>query len=751
MTTEEMLAGFWPEWHIEKQLGKGAYGVVYEAVRNDFAGESRAAIKVIRIPENESEVDSLRADGLTIDDTRAYLSGIVNDFVGEIQLMDTFKGVQNIVSVEDYKVVENPDKIGWTIFIRMELLTPLNVYIGDFPMPEKAVAQLGIDMCSALEICERQHVIHRDIKPENIFVNQYGDYKLGDFGVARRLENLAGGLSKKGTYNYMAPEIEKGANYDQTVDIYSLGLVLYRFLNRRMLPFLTPETQMSPNERMNAVQRRLSGEALPAPVDASAGMAEIILRACAFEPSRRFQNPREMKKALNAIINDSYVPGSAAATPAPAQTQTMAADSLDKTMSVRHAPAAGTEQAVNGSVPPQPVYQQQTPPQPLNADSLNKTMSVRHAPPAGNEQAVKGNVPPQPAYQQQTPQPSLNADSLNKTMSVRHAPAAGQEQAVNGNVPPQPAYQQQTPPPPAYQQQTPPPVRNQGQQQAAPNPYAGQSTVYQVGEFGAKKKKKGMPLVVKILLIIVCVIWALSIFTGVGGVIAEVFFGSKDPKETVTEPSSEEETTKTMTESSKESGNEAEESEKKEAGKLSDKVSDPFEPADQTDLTQEQDQPGELSENTAAGPRIEDFDWFINFMLVHGDEDLPAVDYILRSEEIQGEWKCLISEGAEGEVEDITEFFNGQGILCNTDMTFEGKTGEAVFYPYMMFEDLDHMQEDPRDPFTYDCTFENMVLTAEGDAGETFYAMFYRDGNTQRGFGTYTLPDGTEWGIMFTR
>ncbi|MCR4655915.1 MAG: hypothetical protein K5770_06785 [Lachnospiraceae bacterium] len=126
----DVISSVWPEWSVVKQLGKGAYGVVYEAVRTDYTVESKAAIKVIKIPANDSEIESLRADGLSEDDTRSYLTGIVNDFVGEIQLMESLKGIQNIVSVEDYKVVEHKDRVGWTILIRMELLTPLTPLSG---------------------------------------------------------------------------------------------------------------------------------------------------------------------------------------------------------------------------------------------------------------------------------------------------------------------------------------------------------------------------------------------------------------------------------------------------------------------------------------------------------------------------------------------------------------------------------------------------------------------------------------------
>ena len=301
----DMLKQIWPEWEIEgKPLGKGAFGMVYKAVRSDHNVRSYAAIKEISIPSDEYEIDSLRADGLDMDATKTFLHSIVDDFINEIQLMESLKGTQNIVSVEDYKVVKNPDEIGWTIFIRMELLTPFNKYILDKKLSEQDVIKLGCDICSALEICGQRNIIHRDIKPENIFVNDFGFYKLGDFGIARRLENLTGGLSQKGTFNYMAPEVAKSTNYDSRVDIYSLGVVLYRLLNGNRLPFLYNEQQlMNPNERKKAIDRRLRGEPLPAPCDASPAMTQVILRACAYEPNDRFATATEMKQALMNVAN----------------------------------------------------------------------------------------------------------------------------------------------------------------------------------------------------------------------------------------------------------------------------------------------------------------------------------------------------------------------------------------------------------------------------------------------------------------
>ena len=72
------------------------------------------------------------------------------------------------------------------------------------------------------------------------------------------------GLSKKGTYTYMAPEVFKGEEYGPSVDLYSLGIVMYRYLNKNRTPFLPPfPDPISPRDRDEALRLRMSGEKLP--------------------------------------------------------------------------------------------------------------------------------------------------------------------------------------------------------------------------------------------------------------------------------------------------------------------------------------------------------------------------------------------------------------------------------------------------------------------------------------------------------
>ena len=120
--------------------------------------------------------------------------------------------------------------------------------------------------------------------------------------------------------------------------------MLYRLLNGNRLPFLDTEKQLlNPNERRNAVDRRLRGEDLPAPCDTSPAMADLILRACAYDPNMRFSTATEMKKALQSVANGTY----RISTNKMDRTRGVnkPVESYDSTWSVRKAPAASNQES----------------------------------------------------------------------------------------------------------------------------------------------------------------------------------------------------------------------------------------------------------------------------------------------------------------------------------------------------------------------------------------------------------------------
>ena len=233
---KELPVSAWPEWKIIEKIGEGSFGKVYKAQRTERGKSFYSAIKIINIPGSQSELNSVRSETGDEQSTRQYFQNLVEECIQEISTMEYFRGNSYIVSVEDFKVMEYLDVIGWEISIRMEYLTSFMDYCAEKQLTEKEVIKLGMDLSKALEYCRKLKIIHRDIKPENIFVSRFGDFKLGDFGIARELERTMSGFSKKGTYSYMAPEMYKGEKYDSRVDIYSLGIVLYRLMNHNSNP-----------------------------------------------------------------------------------------------------------------------------------------------------------------------------------------------------------------------------------------------------------------------------------------------------------------------------------------------------------------------------------------------------------------------------------------------------------------------------------------------------------------------------------
>ena len=292
---------FFGEWRIKRFIGAGSYGRVFEIERRDeFDTVYTGALKAVTIPSSQGELDEILADGMDMNGASTYFRDYVKELNREIALMSKLKGHSNIVSYEDHKMFPHEDGVGWDILIRMELLTPITSYLKqNHTFTRREVIQLGMDLCKALEICQRYNIIHRDIKPANIFISETEDFKLGDFGVAR----IASASTRAGTVNYMAPEVFRGEKYTSNVDIYSLGLVMYQLLNNNRMPLYPPYPQpITPSSRERAQAQRLSGAALPPPANAEGRLAEIVLKACAPDPAQRYDSPTVMRQALEAIL-----------------------------------------------------------------------------------------------------------------------------------------------------------------------------------------------------------------------------------------------------------------------------------------------------------------------------------------------------------------------------------------------------------------------------------------------------------------
>ena len=225
-----------PGWEVVRKIGEGSFGGVYEIQRKLPDGRvETAALKKMSIPRDQEEVYVLQSQSFSGEQITAYFKKQMEELVREYLFMQKLSGCPNVVSCQDVRYSPHEDGIGWDIYIRMELLTPLKKYVTD-QYSEYQVLRLGLDMCRALIACESVKIIHRDIKPDNIMVSSDGTFKLGDFGIAKTSEKTQTG-TMAGTYNYMAPEVANQKRYGLAADIYSLGMVLYWMMNNKTMPF----------------------------------------------------------------------------------------------------------------------------------------------------------------------------------------------------------------------------------------------------------------------------------------------------------------------------------------------------------------------------------------------------------------------------------------------------------------------------------------------------------------------------------
>ncbi len=287
---------------VDEKIGSGGFGTVYRVSKKNASGTYIRALKHITLPNQKQYADVLNSMGGDFSKADDYFAGVLNEIVNEIQIISTLSeaGIQNIVRYYENDIVETKSPKRYDIYILMECLTPFTDYLYQNELKVSDVIKLGKDILTALISCHEHKVIHRDIKDDNIFVSADGTYKLGDFGISKMLKDRAKAESMKGTPNFIAPEVYLGKEqYDETVDVYSLGIVLYKLLNKMRNPFLPDfPQQYNSNDEDLAFEMRMKGETPKLPFEAKNALGEAIVKAIS-KRSERFDSAKDF---LNAIV-----------------------------------------------------------------------------------------------------------------------------------------------------------------------------------------------------------------------------------------------------------------------------------------------------------------------------------------------------------------------------------------------------------------------------------------------------------------
>lgn len=260
--TRADLEARFPQLEIIGLIGRGGMGAVYQARQKSL--DRLVALKVL--PRRASRDPSF-----------------AERFVREARTMARLNH-PHVVTVYEFGEVDE------LYFFMMEFVDGANLrsLMNEGGLRSTEALSIVSQVCDALQYAHEMGIVHRDIKPENVLIDQRGQVKIADFGLAKILSKpltdvtLTGVHQIVGTPQYMAPEqMEKPTEVDHRADIYSLGVVFYELLTGELPLGRFP----LPSER--------------AGVDAD--LDDVVLRTLAKEPSLRFQSATEVKTACGAI------------------------------------------------------------------------------------------------------------------------------------------------------------------------------------------------------------------------------------------------------------------------------------------------------------------------------------------------------------------------------------------------------------------------------------------------------------------
>ena len=294
-----MLDGFALGGPISSHSGVSCY----PAMR--AGSEERYIVKTISIPASQVQLEALLLTGAYPDAeaARAYFKDLAKGIRSEIEILEKCAARRGFLAFQNSQIVPMEEGVGYEVYLLSYYKRTLARHLKREPLTHLSAVNLGIDICAALSLCREMGWLYVDLKPENIFINtDTQSYHLGDLGFVALDSLKYASLPDRYRSDYTAPEIgDAFATLNTTMDTYALGLVLYQIYNNAQLPFDSQESK-------DALMKQLAaGEPLPPPAYADCELAEIICKACSYDPAQRWQTPDEMAEALISYMKRNGV------------------------------------------------------------------------------------------------------------------------------------------------------------------------------------------------------------------------------------------------------------------------------------------------------------------------------------------------------------------------------------------------------------------------------------------------------------
>ncbi|MEQ8524132.1 serine/threonine-protein kinase [Gracilimonas sp.] len=258
------------KYQVSEVIGQGGMGMVYKAHRADGEFERSVAIKVV-------------SEYFTSE-------GMLNRFRQERQILAKLNH-PNIAVLFDGGVSE-----AGRPYLVMELISgkPITEYCEDKNSGLSERIELIKKLCSTVQYAHQNLVVHQDIKPSNVLVDERGELKVLDFGIARLLEdyNATDSTAQLMSLQYASPEQVRNDVISTTSDVYNIGLIAYELIAGKK-PF-----DLSGLNRSEVKEKILNEHPAPLPATISRDLESIILKALQKDPKKRYATTNELFEDL---------------------------------------------------------------------------------------------------------------------------------------------------------------------------------------------------------------------------------------------------------------------------------------------------------------------------------------------------------------------------------------------------------------------------------------------------------------------
>ena len=300
-------------YKIVSEIARGGMGLVFKGHRDDAEFSKDVAIKLVR--------DSGHAGGG---------ARLIERFKAERQILATLDHPNIARLIDGGSTTE-----GWP-FLVMEFVDgePITAYAARHAVNVNARLDLFRSVCAAVHFAHQRLVVHRDLKPSNIFVNQQGEVKLLDFGIAKMLQAPATDGTRDATTTmlamtpaYASPEQIRNEPVTTASDVYALGVVLYELLTGQS-PYKSKKTQPldlakeiceTDPERPSTVVGRADAAATQKSLSAEpinvkrlqrglrGDLDNIVLMALRKDPLRRYSSAEQLAEDIRRYQQDQPV------------------------------------------------------------------------------------------------------------------------------------------------------------------------------------------------------------------------------------------------------------------------------------------------------------------------------------------------------------------------------------------------------------------------------------------------------------